>query len=200
MAKKKFNVGDRVEITSECQSMGQCGVVLGYDDLISYYSSQKVKVRLESGDTKKYNEQSLRKINEGEGAKMPIGGKYRIARVMHVDGYNRNKEYDFALFDNDVVVGDFVLCDTQNGYNVAKVIRIDDVNENSPTVTKEIVCKVDFSAFFHRKDVRVQKATLKKKLDKAVAERKEIAFYEAVAKGDEEISELLNQYKALLEE
>lgn len=195
---KKFNIGDRVTVTSECKTHGMTGTVVEYCEDQPWSCERYVKVEFSRYDKPvTYNERSL--CAEGE-KNMALGGKYRIARVKHVDGYDNNKEYFFALFDKDVNVGDYVLCDTQNGYKVANVLGIEEVNDDSKSITREIICKVDFSAFNHRKEVRTQRTALKKKLDKAVNEKKEIAFYEAVAKGDEEISALLDQYKALLEE
>ena len=195
-----FKKGDRVEITSDCQSHGEFGTVIDY--VSTWRSSNIVRVQLDSGDRKKYNELSLKKSEaiEREAKEMSITGNFRVARVQFIDGCNKNKIYGFALFDNDVVEGDYVLCDTQNGHNIAKVINIETPEQYGTGVTKEIICKVDFSAYEHRKEIRKQKSELKAKLDKAIRENQDLVLYETVAKSNTQVAELLDKYKALLEE
>lgn len=123
---------------------------------------------------------------------------FRVANVKFLDGYNGDKLYRFALFDDDVTEGDCVVCDTQNGYCVAEVVSIISADSYGKNVTKEIVSKIDFSEFKRRKEIRAKKAELKKKLDKAVKENQDIFLYETVAKSNSVVAELLEQYKALL--
>lgn len=202
MTKRKFEIGDRVMVISECKTHGKVGIVIGYNE--SEYSRLKWVIVQLDGYEKKYiyiyNETSLIKENESRTYNMALTGNYKIARVQFVDGYSKNKIYNFALFDNDVVEGDWVLCDTQNGYYVAKVVGIEDVESVSFAATKEIVCKVDFSKFEHRKEVRKQKVELKEKLDKAIRENQDLVIYETVAKSNTQVAELLAKYKALLDE
>lgn len=200
MTKRKFEIGDRVMVISECKTHGKVGIVTNYNE--SEYSRLKwVTVQLDGYEKKHiYNEISLIKENESRAYNMALTGNYKIARVQFVEGYNKDKIYNFALFDNDVVEGDWVLCDTQSGYNVAKVVGIEDVESVSVAATKEVVCKVDFSKFEHRKEVRKQKVELKAKLDKAIRENQDLVIYETVAKSNTQVAELLAKYKALLEE
>lgn len=199
---KLFKKGDRVEVISDCQSYGERGTVVDY--IRAAYCSDLIKVRVEldSGNRKKYNELSLKKIEdiEREVKTMALTGNFNIARVQFIDGYNKDKVYGFALFDKNVTEGDYVLCDTQNGYNVAKVIGIETIENYGKGVAKEIVCKVDFSAYEHRKEVRKQKTEIKAKLDKAIQENQDLVLYETVAKSNTQVAELLDRYKALLEE
>ena len=200
MTKRKFEIGDRVMVISECKTHGKVGIVTNYNE--SEYSRLKwVTVQLDGYEKKHiYKEISLIKENESRTYNMALTGNYKIARVQFAEGYNKDKIYNFALFDNNVVEGDWVLCDTQSGYNVAKVVGIEDVESVSVAATKEVVCKVDFSKFEHRKEVRKQKVELKAKLDKAIRENQDLVLYETVAKSNTQVAELLAKYKALLEE
>ena len=127
MTKRKFEIGDRVMVISECKTHGKVGIVTNYNE--SEYSRLKwVTVQLDGYEKKHiYKEISLIKENESRTYNMALTGNYKIARVQFAEGYNKDKIYNFALFDNDVVEGDWVLCDTQSGYNVAKVVGIEDV-------------------------------------------------------------------------
>lgn len=129
---------------------------------------------------------------------MAVKGNYDVAIVKFVQGTNTTKEYAFALFNECAYVDDFVLCDTSNGYGVAKVVRIVPQNEHTGTpITKEIICKVDFTAFEKRKELRKQKEILKKQMDKMVADNQELILYQAIAEKNPEMAELLTAYKAL---
>lgn len=192
-----FEMGDRVQVISDCQSYGEYGTVIDYIQAAYCSNCVRVRVELDSGHIKKYNELSLKKVGNVE---MALTGNFKVARVQFIDGYNKDKTYNFALFDNNISEGDFVLCDTQQGYNVAKVVGIENVENGGVAVTKEIVCKVDFSVYEHRKEVRKQKAALKTQLDKAIRENQDLVLYETVAKSNTQVAELLDKYKALLEE
>lgn len=52
-----------------------------------------------------------------------VTGKYKIALVNFLKGTNTTKDYAFALFDDSTNIDDCVLCDTNYGYQVAKVVN-----------------------------------------------------------------------------
>lgn len=131
---------------------------------------------------------------------MALTGDFRIATVKFISGYNKNKEYGFALYDYFTIkVNDYVLCDTQYGYNVAKVVDVMSQEEYGKSVTKEIICKCDFTAYETRKDIRNKVKMVKKKLDKAVKENQNMTLYKAVAKDNSEVANLLSEYEKLLD-
>jgi hypothetical protein len=198
-----FNRGDRViVINHDLQSYGEIGVV-SQPYCSSTYVSFKNWRNTGENKTLYLNNVNLKKydINEhvnGGNKTMAVNGNYRIATVKFLQGMNTSKEYAFALFDNDVYPNDFVLCDTTNGYSVARVNGIVHKNEwEGVTVTKEIICKVDFSEFEARKELRKQKETLKKQMDKMVADNQELILYQAIAEKNPEMAEMLKAYKAL---
>ena len=180
-----FEIDDIVEVLSRCQSYGKRGIVVGHFTTPGYPECLVIRVKLDSGETRFYNESSLKKVDEieREAKEMALTEDFRVANVKFLDGYNGDKLYRFALFDDDVTEGDCVVCDTQNGYCVAEVVSIISADSYGKNVTKEI---------------RAKKAELKKKLDKAVKENQDIFLYETVAKSNSVVAELLEQYKALL--
>lgn len=201
-----FNRGDRVIVINEgLQSYGEVGVV---SDSYSYSSSTYVTFNnwRNTGENKTLfiNNRNLEKYDANKhviGGKntMAVNGNYRVAAVKFLQGTNTFKEYAFALFDKDVFPNDLVLCDTANGYGVARVVSITPKNEWEGTVvTKEIICKVDFSEFEARKELRKQKENLKKMMDKMVAENQELILYQAIAEKNPEMAAMLAEYKNLV--
>lgn len=193
----KFKVGDKVRVISACASYNQIGVVYGYQCLYGY---NRVQVRLGNGSIKQYNEESLEFLEANEGGNdMAVKGNYDVAFVKFLQGVNTTKEYAFALFEKDgsICVGDLVLCDTVNGYNVAYITRIESQEVFGFPVTKEIICKVDFANFEKRKESRKQKEALKQQMDKMVAENQELILYQAIADKNPEMAAMLTAYKAL---
>lgn len=201
----KFQKGDRVQVTSWCQSQGKIGTVtLCWHNIYNrniYYA-----VKLDNGNSHNYNELSLalastNKQNNitNKGDNEMITGNYKIAMVKFVKGTNTTKGYAFALFDDSVCVDDLVLCDTENGYNVAKVTEIISKDDyEGCNVTKEIVCKVDFTAFEQRKENRAKATKLKGEMDKKMKEMQELTLYEMMAEKSPELAEMLKQYKTLM--
>lgn len=189
-----FAKGEMVEITNkDLQSFGLTGVVTGV-------SSSTVLVHFEDWNGRGEKELCFKLTNiksKGEET-MAVKGNYRVALVKFIQGSNTYKEYAFALFDLNVNVDDFVLCDTSMGYNVAKVTKIVPQSEYiGCTVTKEIVCKIDFTEFESRKELRKQKDNLKKQMDKMVKDNQELFLYQALAEKNPEMAALLAAYKAL---
>lgn len=202
--------GDRVRVTSSCQTYMKSGTVI--EIVIKDWTEQYyyARVKLDDGSFRTYNQESLSRIghvelsenyknknNTKENNNMAVKGNFRVAVVKFVQGYNMNKEYGFALFDEDVNVGDFVLCDSSNGYGVAKVVSIKTQMEYGSDVTKEIICKCDFTNYNIRKVKREQKRVLKAQMDNMVKNNQEILLYHAIAEKNPDMAKLLAQYMDL---
>lgn len=198
----KFQNGDVVKVTSRCQSCGQTGKVIRYIGCGSYISSKYVQVELKCGEIKNYNEDSLilvdNKMIIGGNDKMLVGN-YNVAMVKFVQGTNTVRGYAFALFDNNIEVNDLVLCDTSNGYSVAKVTEIIPQSEYEGTsVTREIICKLDFTDFETRKENREKAKKLKVEMDKKIKDLQELTLYEMMAEKCPELKDMLDAYKKLV--
>lgn len=194
----KFKIGDKVLVTSQCQTSGWVGVVEGMDYWHTY-----ITVKFDSGFKRTYNKNSLKLYNEennitNKGDNEMITGNYRVAMVKFVQGTNTTKEYAFASFEDYIKVDDYVLCDTAYGYSVGKVVDIVNKDEYEGDVTKEIICFVDFTDFEQRKKNREEAKKLKSEMDKKMKEMQELALYEMMAEKSPELKEMLEQYKGLV--
>lgn len=195
---RRYSTGDRVKVTSGCLTSGKVGTVTGY---CNGYNHNVVIVHLDCGYVRNYNELSLTLIKKYKGEQiMALTGNFKIATVNFIQGYNTSKEYGFALFDDGIKEGDIVLCDSDNGYSIAKVVGVISQEEYGKSVTKEIVCKCDFAPFEKRKAVRKQKVEIKKKLDKAVQDNQDLILYKTIAQNNPDVAALLAEYEALLSE
>ena len=192
----KFKNGDRVRVNSGCNTRGKSGTVTKY---IAHPCGKYVQVELDNGSLRSYNETSLELLNRKEDTNMKLNGNYNVAMIKFLQGTNTTTKYAFALFDNEIICGDQVLCDTANGYGVGEVMDIIAQNEyQGTTVTKEVVCKVDFTAFEQRKENRVKAQKIQKEMDKKIKGIQEMMFYEMMAEKNPELKEMLEQYKTLI--
>lgn len=195
MRDKYICIGRKVEVSSKgLQSYGLTGIVEGF------YSEDIVYVHFNDWHGRGSKTLAINICNlkiVGDSDTMNVTGNYKVAMVKFISGNNTSKEYAFALFDENVKPNDFVLCDTSYGYNVAKVSSIIHDHYDGLPVTKEIVCKVDFTDFNNRKEVRKQKEELKKKMDKMVKDNQELILYQAIADKNPEMASLLEMYKSL---
>lgn len=61
-----FEIDDIVEVLSRCQSYGKRGIVVGHSTTPGYPECLVIRVKLDSGETRFYNESSLKKVDEIE--------------------------------------------------------------------------------------------------------------------------------------
>lgn len=114
------------------------------------------------------------------------------------------KQYIFETYDV-LMPGDTVVVDTCNGFQLATVTElVEEFPNDIPVGTvgrlKEVVCKVDFSKFFDRKEKREKAKSIKAKMDKKVKEIQSQAIYEMLAEKDPTLKTLLDEYKELINE
>ena len=121
---------------------------------------------------------------------------------MKVIGVNLNfndlnrtqKPYAFNCY-SEVKEGDYVVVDTKNGFLLGLVV---DEDMCSDKVTKDVVDVVDMSDFNARKAKYERMVELKNKMDAKVKELQNIAIYEALAKNDPDLANMLAELKELL--
>lgn len=198
--------GAKVKVVREgLLTTGYIGII---EDWYNVGSVTTVQVYFPDGHSLRYNSLSLENVDEThntniennitKGDNEMITGNYRIAMVKFVQGTNTTKEYAFALFDEYVDVDNYVLCDTANGYGVAKVVEIIAKDEYDGDVTKEIICGLNFVDFEQRKKNREEAKKLKSEMDKKMKEMQELALYEMMAEKSPELKEMLEAYKGLV--
>lgn len=122
--------------------------------------------------------------------------------VRFFNNYDRSKlaekEYCFIAWEN-LAAGDLVVVETRFGLSLAVVsgnlpIKPDQLSDRD---MREVVTKVDTTAFAMRKERAERKAELKRKMDQRIKGLEEIDRYEAFAKEDEALKTMLDAYKEL---
>ena len=123
---------------------------------------------------------------------------YITANVQFLDGTNHNMQYSYALYDPTICVSDIVVVKTgHHGFALAKVIEIAPESATAVQFGREIVSKVDFSAYTARQEKAKQLKELKQKMDAKVKVLQSTALYELLAEKDPELASMLTAYKEL---
>lgn len=202
----KFQVGDRVIVVSDkSKYKGKTGTItnnrIGYNDylciLLDDYPNRKTLANYDI----KLCKTSVRLIDCNE------TNIRREENIMKLTGYNKvaviemgNIDYHFALYDNDIQVGDRVLvtgnCNIQT---IKEIITKDEVKERYPKdITAEVMCKVDLSAYETRLENRKKAEKLRKEMDKKIAEMDEMNKYVLYAEKNEDLAKMLAEYRELV--
>ena len=195
---ESLSIGDRVTVNNiQLMSYGCIGTII---DFPKCYPNSVI-VRFDNwcneGEKRLYiKKENLQKGNKNMNT---LKGNYKIALVKFVQGTNTCTPYAFALFDEGIEKDDYVLCDTARGYNVAKVVEVKSQADydGGVTVTKEIVCKLDFTTYEKRQADRKRKESLKKRMDKMLSDNQELVLYKALAEVNPEMKALLEEYQGL---
>lgn len=135
-----------------------------------------------------------------ESEEIPMFENYVVAKVQFL---NDVPVYSYALYDSDVRVGDTVVVQTgHHGFALATVEAID----TDPNAKKEVkcgrqvVCKVDFSAYNARQDALRRAEELKRSMDAVLKETQAMAIYEMFAEKNPSLKAMLNEFKTLQSE
>lgn len=180
----KIPLGNGLEV-SLCSSRG-----------LYYFKSSELQSSKECKQNNIYN--------KGEENMNKIIGNYRVAKVRFLQGSNTHNTYNYALFDNEIQQYDNCVVKSANhGLGIAVIEEIiDDVDNISVTDNygniREIVCKIDMSAFNKRIDDRLRASQLKKEMDKKVKELQGLALYKMMAESSPELKAMLSEYEKLV--
>lgn len=121
-----------------------------------------------------------------------------VVGVKFLDGSNTDKEYFYALYEW-VEVGDLVVVQTgHHGIALAKVSSIGEGAKDMVKHGREVISRVDVSAYKSRVDRRTEIARLKAEMDKKVKELQEVAIYEMLAEKDPSLASMLSDFKRLV--
>lgn len=126
---------------------------------------------------------------------------FKVAGISFLEGTNTNAVYAYALYDDTVSVGDIVVVQSgHHGLGIARVVDIDASGENIKAVQcgREIIAKVDFSAYEERKEKAKKMKNLKRQMDAKVQELQHQAIYELLAEKDPSLKAMLDEYKNLM--
>lgn len=205
-----FKDGDRIVVVSDkSKNKGKTGTIVKQND--HDYKSNHLRILLDNYSYRKKNDHydimlaktSVRLINCNE---TNIRGEENI---MKLTGYNKvavieigGTDYHFALYDDDIQVGDWVLvtgnCNARL-LMVKEVITKDEAKERfNKDITEEVICKVDLSAYDTRVENRKRAEKLRKEMDKRIAEMAEINKYAMYAEKDDKLAKMLAEYRELV--
>ena len=192
-----FNYGDRVVIrTNGKYKMLKAGMHGTVKSRYDYQYTVQIDGHENPRSAKGYfyfTEKQLEILKEENNI---MEGNYRIADVQFIEGANKTEVYAYACYDEDVYVDDICVVKSANhGFGIAKVVRLR--AKTDETISREIVCKADFSTYNKRVADRAKQAELKKLMAARASKLQELSMYELLAKSDPEMAELLGKYKEI---
>lgn len=126
---------------------------------------------------------------------------YKVAGISFLEGTNTKSVYAYALYDENINVDDIVVVQSgHHGLGIAKVVSINSEEFDAKSVQcgREIITKVDFTAYEERKSKAEKIKSLKKQMDAKVKELQNQAIYEMLAEKDPALKTMLDEYKNLL--
>jgi len=128
-----------------------------------------------------------------------MSNEYMTISVKFLDGSNHGTLYSYALYEPDVAVGDIVVVKTgHHGLALAEVVEIEPETASPVQFGRQVVAKVDFTAYNERVQRAKHTAKLKKAMDAKVKELQSTALYELLAEKDPDLRAMLEEYKAII--
>ena len=205
-----LEINDRVRITSNCNSKGYKGVIIGR--YINGRGCNHVMIHLDNGKKQGYNCLSVEKI---ESEDINMEGFKNVAIVNLLDDYNK-KDYGFALYDNELGMIQtmahypaMVVVNARGKDNriLGTVKEIMPVEEYGKGVTAQVVGVVNMDGYIARveeenrlKELAKKKAAIEKELESEINKRKSVEYYEEMAKkysDNPKLAELVAELKGL---
>lgn len=192
-----YSVGDQVTIKGKSAYNGQFFGCIGVVERT--YKSNMIGVRLDGKanpcsryDVYWFPKKDIQELEREEEVIMLSG--YRVVKVSFPDSDNA---VNYALYDENICVGDYVVVST--GHHGLAVGIIGEICDDTEKVrcNREVVCKADVNAFFDRKKKAERLAALKIEMDAKVKELQKNLIYEALAERDESLRALLDEFKEL---
>lgn len=123
-----------------------------------------------------------------------------VVGVQFLDAGENGKKYMYALYDTAIQVGDTVVVKTgHHGLGLAKVVSLEDGRQAEVHCGREVICKVDMTAYEERREKARKLAELKRKMDVKVQQLQQTAIYELLSEKDPELAALLQEFKNLQE-
>lgn len=192
-----MNTGDRVEIRTVSEYNGAWA---GHHGTVMSTGTGHIGVEIDGhknpGSKYGYYWFSIKSLKVIKEEHIMLYDGYKTVGVSFLSGTNTSQKYAYACYDESIKEGDLVV--VQTGHHGLAVARVTAVPFESPVcASREIVAKVDVSAFEDRKERARKRAELKKAMDKKVQELQTEAIYEMLADKNPELREMLEQYRAL---
>ena len=123
---------------------------------------------------------------------------FKVVGVQFLDAGENGKKYMYALYDTTIQVGDTVVVKTgHHGLGLGKIISLENGRQSEVHYGREIICKVDMTAYEERREKARKLAELKRKMDAKVQQLQQTTIYELLSEKDPELAALLAEYKGL---
>lgn len=139
--------------------------------------------------------------SEGEDMGIKIDKNVKSIAIL---GINSNSNYAFCYTSDELKVDDTVIVVNSCGPDNLQISKVEGVFTLEEAkdfgiieATWEIVDVLDLSVYKHRVEARAEKKKLKAKMDQRIKEIQSGQVYEIFAEKDDELRELLNEYKEL---
>jgi len=211
----KFNEGDRVTISDSAREYknkftGELGVIeqaFRTHDKITMYgvrldNHQNLSSRkglfwfreVSLSFSKSENSETI------ESEEIPMFENYIVAKIQFM---NDVPVHSYALYDPDIKVDDTVVVQTgHHGFALAKVHEIITHPEAKKEVKhgRQVVCKVDFSAYYARQEALHRAEELKRSMDAMMKETQAMVLYEMFAERNPSLKAMLDEFKSLQSE
>lgn len=107
------------------------------------------------------------------------------------------KEYQFFNNNPDVKIGSMVLCACANGLVSGIVVKEYNITEKTKA-TAHVICSIDMTNYNEGKTKLRKMKEIKKQINDRYKAYQEMKLFEMMAKEDEQIASLLNDYKDIL--
>ena len=201
-----LGIGDYVKITSHLIPYSSYkGKYTGYHGFISRISGNRIGVTIDGEVNEKSgygvfwfdaNELKLTKEKVQNQEEYFMDKNYHPVIINFISGSNTDVPYIYAAYE-DYAEGDYVVVHTgHHGMAIAKVKTMG-TEDNKVEYGREIICKIDMSAYNDRKARAKRKAELKGKMEAKVRELRETALFEMLAEKDAGLAEMLKEFKEL---
>lgn len=197
----KFNTGDRVVITKNHYKLQN---VLGMHGKVVKGYIGNIAVAIDGIENKAsrlglfyFKESQLVLETEEVNEMTVLKDANWVVEATYIEGSKSTNL--FACYEDSIKLDDYIVVKSANhGLGIAKVDAILNYDD-CPTakICREVVCKADFSAYEKRVENREKRAKLRKEMDERFKELENLFAYEALAKEDSKMAELLKEYKEI---
>lgn len=204
---KDFEVGDYVRIkSSKVLNPSYGGKYSGCEGTVCRFAGSRIGVLLEgkTNDSSIYGAfwfkseelKFIKKRIEETKEEYFMDKNYHPVIINFVSGLNTNVPYIYAAYE-DYAEGDYIVVHTgHHGMAIAKVKAIG-TEDDKVEYGREIICKIDMSAYNERKARAKRRAELKDMMDSAVKDFQDMTMYEMIAAKNPEFAKLLEEFKEL---
>lgn len=196
----RFKTGDTVRVKrKELQTYNQAGIV-------EIAVGQSVCVKLFSRETAlTYNYRSLELVDENKKGEEIMMGNYTVCTIKFIEGTNTEREYHYALYDDNICCGDYVVVKSANhGLGLAQINDIipdgcvTQAMRDYCNAGREVIAAFDMNAYNNRVEKRKKAKQLKTEMNKKMKEMQELAMFEMMAEKNPELADMLAAYKELI--